>query len=347
MHAKPWHSSYPAELAHDIELPDDANLVSTLEQSFERHRDNDAVSCLGDKLTYARLDEHSRSLTIFLRQLGLSTGDRVALLLPNCLAYQISLAGILRAGMTVVTVNPMYTPCEVEHQLRDAGARSVIVLEALIPRVLKCLPNAAVEHIITAQILGAPGSTGRAFPSDTQATGTTKLQPVPLDIALAVGAASLFEPVRLRPTDISFLKYTGGTTGVSKGAILTHRNMTASLAQMLSWTRLHLRDQMSSTVSPLPPYHIYPLAVTIATMALGFENRLIPDLRDTGIRDSGAPPPALRDADRGQHALRFAGGSPGPCQSGFLRDAPCGWRRRIGTARSSGAPRTRCRATSR
>jgi long-chain acyl-CoA synthetase len=281
MDQRPWHASYPAGLPREIALDDGDTLVSVLERAFAKHPSRTAVSCAGESLTFAQVEHASALLARSLQAAGLQRGDRVALLLHNNLLYPVALAAVLRAGMVVVTMNPLYTAREVQYQLADTGAAALVVAEPFMGLVTEVLDRTQVRHVVTVPMQGvksalfATGGRPEASPDQRD----------PRLVALRDAMSGLvdtdFTSERVGPTDLAFLQYTGGTTGVSKGACLTHRSVLASTLQMQSWLRLILDIDSFEMVTPLPLYHIFPLGMALMALASGAHNRLVINPRDT------------------------------------------------------------------
>lgn len=256
---RPWHRAYPAHVPREIAPDAHRDLLSMLADSFARHGATPAASCLGKRLDFAELDRTSTALSAWLRHAGLVQGDRVALMLPNGLPYLVAMVGALRAGLAVVAINPLYTPREVAYQLKDSGAACLIAADALMAALDPVLPATQVRQVLP---VAGPGLDG-AFAE-----------------ALAQGSHLPPVAVSVTPADMAFLQYTGGTTGVAKGAILTHGSVSASLAQLRAWMEPLLAGADVSLVTPLPLYHVYPMAIALTCIACGVENRLIPNPRD-------------------------------------------------------------------
>ncbi len=271
---RPWHAAYPAGMPREITLPEGQTLASVFAQALTRHADRVAASCLGEQLHYAELDRLSTAFGAHLQQQGLVQGERVALMLPNGLPYLIALVGILRAGMVAVTVNPLYTAREVQHQLADAGAAGIVVAAPFLPTLEQVRAHTAVRHAVVAPLTGLLSAL-RSPDTPPPAPDLWRLEH-----ALLQGASHPLQPVAMGPQDVALLQYTGGTTGVSKGAMLTHRSVGASLAQLMSWSGTTLLAPGASVVTPLPLYHVYPLAIALMAIACGAENRLVPNPRD-------------------------------------------------------------------
>ncbi|MEX3968212.1 AMP-binding protein [Paraburkholderia sp. EG286B] len=281
-----WHRSYPPYVPREISLDDHETLNSMLERSFARYAERTVATCLGEMLTYADLNRLSTYFAAFLQQSGLTKGDRVALVLPNGLPFLVAMTATLRAGFIVAAVNPLYTPRELAQQLSDSGAACVVVAEAFLPILREALPQPTIRRIVIAPPVGLREVARRLDSSAANATlvsrGASPGQELEIDLAAALEAGRQvpIDATKVEPTDISFLQYTSGTTGVSKGAMLTQRSMAASVSQILAGYRTLLEGGAPSVVTPLPLYHIYPLAMTFAAICIGMKNRLIVDPRD-------------------------------------------------------------------
>jgi len=288
---KIWLKAYPPGVPAEIDPTRYGSLVDLLEESFRKYAANNAFVCMDKFLTYGELDAMSKRLAAWLQSRGMQPGARVAIMMPNVLQYPVALAAILRAGYTVVNVNPLYTPRELEHQLADSGAEAIIVLENFAHVLEQVLARSAVRHVLVAsmgELLG--GAKGAVV--NLVVRHVKKMVPdfsipqmVRFKDALAQGARMPFTPARLGAGDIAFLQYTGGTTGVSKGAILTHRNVIANVLQSEAWSQPMMSRppvvDLPSIVCALPLYHIYALtACALLGMRLGALNILVPNPRD-------------------------------------------------------------------
>jgi long-chain acyl-CoA synthetase len=290
---KIWLKSYPSDVPAEINPDQYRSLVQLLEESFSKFADRNAYVCMDKFLTYAEVDDYSRKMAAWLQSRGLKKGARVAVMMPNVLQYPIAIAGILRAGYTVVNVNPLYTPRELEHQLKDSGSEAIIVLENFATTLEQVLGKTPVRHIVVAsmgEMLG--GMKGMIV--NFVVRNVKKLVPaftlpnaVRFKDVLAQGARMPFTPVDATPADVAFLQYTGGTTGVSKGATLTHRNVIANVLQSEAWSqpamvRPPVVEQIT-IVCALPLYHIFALtACAMWGTRVGALNILIPNPRDIG-----------------------------------------------------------------
>jgi long-chain acyl-CoA synthetase len=284
-----WLKSYPEGVPATIDADKYSSIKDVFNQSCEKYADAPAFTCMDKTITYGELDKLTRAFAGYLRGvLKLDAGDRVAIMLPNILQYPVALFGALRAGLTVVNVNPLYTPRELEHQLHDSGAKVVVILENFCTTLEQVVAKTHVEHVITSQVgdlLGFPKSLivncvvkhkKKAVPPWNIA-GT-----VTLKTALSRGgnAGAGYGAQKIQSSDIAFLQYTGGTTGVSKGAMLTHRNIIANLEQLSAWMQDILKEREEVVIQPLPLYHIFALSTSLVYMKNGCESVLIPNPRD-------------------------------------------------------------------
>jgi long-chain acyl-CoA synthetase len=285
-----WLKQYPAGVPADIDPGRYLSLIELLEESFAKYADRKAFICMDKAISYRELDEMSVALGAYLQGLGLSRGARVALMMPNVLQYPVAIAAVLRAGYTVVNVNPLYTPRELEHQLRDSGAETIIVLENFAHTVQQVLKQSVVKHIIVASMGDMLGLKGVIV--NLVVRRVKKMVPayslpgaVAFNDAVAAGRSKRFVKPAITADDIAFLQYTGGTTGVSKGAILLHRNVVANVLQNDAWLQPALDkpphvDQIL-IVCALPLYHIFALtACFLLGLRAGGANLLIPNPRD-------------------------------------------------------------------
>jgi long-chain acyl-CoA synthetase len=285
---KPWLASYSAGVPPEIDVREFDSLRDILERSCARFGDRPAYSNLGVTLTYRDLDRLSRDFAAFLQSMpGLRKGERVAIMMPNLLQYPVALFGTLRAGMTVVNVNPLYTPRELEHQLKDSGARAIVVLENFATTLQQVLDRTDVETVVTTQI-GDLLPVPKRWLVNYVVKHVKKMVPawridgaIPLRAALRRGAAEQLAAVPLGHEDVAFLQYTGGTTGVAKGAMLTHGNIVANLQQCSAWIGSDLEPGKEVVITALPLYHIFCLTANcLVFMKQGGENVLITNPRD-------------------------------------------------------------------
>ncbi|HNT37982.1 MAG TPA: long-chain-fatty-acid--CoA ligase [Rubrivivax sp.] len=288
---KIWLKHYPAGVPAEIDADRYPSLTALLEESFRTHRERDAFLFMGRAFGFGRIDELSRAFAAFLQASGLSAGDRVAVMLPNVPQYPVAVAGILRAGMVVVNVNPLYTPRELEHQLKDSGARAIVILEnfaATLQQVVEAVPTRTVIVAAMGDLLGW----FKGPLVNHVVRRVRKLVPpwrlpgaLRFNEALAKGRGRAHTPVAVGPQDIAVLQYTGGTTGVSKGAVLLHRNLVANVLQSEAWYQPALgkvpAGEQIVTVCALPLYHIFGFtACMMLGMRMGGCNILLPNARD-------------------------------------------------------------------
>ncbi|CAN7484574.1 AMP-binding protein [Variovorax sp. LjRoot290] len=276
-----WHASYPAGLPHDVILDERETLVTLLERAFTRYAARTAVTCAGESLTFAQVEHASALLARSLQASGLKRGDRVALLLHNNLIYPVALAAILRAGMVGVTMNPLYTARELAYQLADSGASALVAAESFMGLVNEVLDQTQLRYVLTVPMREVKQTLFATAGELDAAAASPGPQVVSLRDATSSLADADFAGEHVRPSDLAFLQYTGGTTGVSKGACLTHRGVLASSLQMRSWLGLALDIDKFEIVTPLPLYHIFPLGMTLTALASGAHNRLVVNPRDT------------------------------------------------------------------
>lgn len=283
-----WLSSYPSGVPAEAEVRRFASLVGMFEHSCERFRDHVAFESFGTSITYGDVDRLSRGFAAYLqKELHLAPGERIAIMLPNLLQYPVALFGALRAGLTVVNVNPLYTAPELAHQFNDAKPAAVVVLENFAHVLQQALRDAPVAHVITTQ-MGDLFPVHRRLFFNFAVKYLKRMVPawripraVPFRAALGSGANASLENVATGPEDIAFLQYTGGTTGRAKGAILTHGNMVANLEQTLAWVRQVLVDGEETVITALPLYHVFALTANLLMFVrLGGRNVLIANPRD-------------------------------------------------------------------
>jgi long-chain acyl-CoA synthetase len=286
-----WLKSYQEGVPAEIDWTQYRSLTHLLEEAFRKYADRKAYACMDSFLTYAELDRLSQQMGAWLQSRGMEKGARVAIMLPNVLQYPVAMAAVLRAGYVIVNVNPLYTPRELQHQLVDSGAQAIIVLENFANTVQEVVANTGVKHVIVATMGDMLGTVKGAI-VNLVVRRVKKLVPafsLPGSISykrmLAEGARLTLTPVKLGHDDIAFLQYTGGTTGVSKGAILLHRNVIANVLQNEAWLMPTLSKQPAGEqlqfVCALPLYHIYALTVSaLMGTRLGGMNVLIPNPRD-------------------------------------------------------------------
>jgi len=288
--ARPWLKSYPVGIPAEIGPLAADSIGDFLANACRQYANRPAFTCMGKALSYAELERLSSYLGGYLQSVGLKEGARVALMMPNVLQYPIAMMAVLRAGFTVVNVNPLYTPRELEHQLKDSGAEAIVILENFATTLQAVVANTSVKHVVVASMGDLLGFKGllvnfvvrrvKKLVAEWSLSGHVKFND-----ALRIGAKKTFRPARVSGDDVAFLQYTGGTTGIAKGAVLLHRNVLSNVAQNAAW----VQDAYSVKPMPanlvyicaLPLYHIFALTVN-ALMGIqqGANNLMIPNPRD-------------------------------------------------------------------
>jgi long-chain acyl-CoA synthetase len=285
---KIWLKHYPPGVPKEAELDAWPSLKHVFDEACEQYRDLPAFTNMGKTITYSELDQHSRYFGAFLQNnAGLEKGDRVALMMPNLLQYPVALFGVLRTGMVAVNVNPLYTPRELQHQLSDSGAKAIVILENFASTLEKVIDKTDVKTVIVTGIGDMLGFPKRAI-VNFAIKHVKRMVPewnvphaIPFLRALNDGKWQTLEDVDVGPSDLALLQYTGGTTGVSKGAMLSHRNMTANLAQMKAWIGQLSLETPGTVITALPLYHIFALTVNLLSFLIrGGHNILITNPRD-------------------------------------------------------------------
>ena len=285
---RPWLASYPEGVPAEIDVDEFPSIVAVLQTSLEKYRNRIAFSNLGKQLTYAEVDRLSRQFAAYLLgELKLKKGDRVAIMIPNCLQYPIAVFGILRAGLTVVNTNPMYTARELKHQLVDSGTSAIVVLDNFGATVQEVLASTPVKQVVTTglgDMLGFPKGNivnfvlkhVRKMVPDYDIQGAIRFRD-----ALTLGQMHTLPDVAIDSDDIAFLQYTGGTTGIAKGAMLTHRNLVANMQQAAAWVGNNIKLGEELIITALPLYHIFALTANcLVFMKFGAQNHMITNPRD-------------------------------------------------------------------
>ncbi len=283
-----WLGAYPDGVPAEIDPDRYSSLVAMFRDSVERFGERPAFANMGTSVSFGELDALSRDFAAFLQShLNLEKGNRLAIMLPNLLQYPVALFGALRAGLTVVNVNPLYTPREVRHQLSDSGTTAIVILENFAHVLEECLADTPIETVITCRMGDL-----LAFPKSLLVNLVVKYvkhlvpafhiaDPIRFNDALSRGASASFEDVDLDHEDLAFLQYTGGTTGVAKGAMLTHGNMVANVEQATAWMQPYLIEGEETVITALPLYHIFALTANcFAFVRIGGLNYLITNPRD-------------------------------------------------------------------
>jgi long-chain acyl-CoA synthetase len=286
-----WLSSYPAGVPADINPGQYPSLVALMEESFQKYADRVAYSFMGKDVTFGQTDSLSRALAAYLQGLGLTKGDRVAIMMPNVPQYPVAVAAILRAGFVVVNVNPLYTPRELEHQLKDSGAKAIVIIENFANTLEQCIAATPVKHVVLCAMGDQLGLLKGALVNYVVRNVKKMVPPfnlpgaVRFNDAVAQGTRGSFKKPDTNGDDIAVLQYTGGTTGVSKGAVLLHRNVIANVLQSEVWNAPVMAKvpagEQPTSVCALPLYHIFAFTVgMMLSMRLGGKLVLIPNPRD-------------------------------------------------------------------
>ena len=286
---KIWLKNYPASLPAEINADRYGNLSEVFEEAFAKYNRQPAFSNMGKTLTYSEIDDMSDAFAAYLQNvLQLQTGDRIAIMMPNCLQYPIALFGAFRAGLIVVNVNPLYTPREMEHQFKDSGAKAIVIVENFAANLEKIIAHTPIQHVILTglgDLLGFP----KAILVNSVLKYVKKMIPayklpnaISFNKALKAGAKLSYKKPTVKNTDIAVLQYTGGTTGVSKGAALTHRNLIANMEQISALMEAyHITTGKQIIITALPLYHIFAFTVNLMTKTKhGAHNILISNPRD-------------------------------------------------------------------
>ena len=283
---KIWLKSYPTGVPAEIDYSDYKSVGDLFEKCVKQYADRPAFHCMGKTISFAELDRFTAAFGAWVQSKGLAKGARVALMMPNVLQYPVCLYGTLRAGLTVVNVNPLYTPRELEHQLKDSGAEVIVVLENFASVLQEVIARTPVKYVIVASLGDMLGLKGALV--NFVVRNVKKMVPafelpsaVRFNAMLSEGSGMTLKPVETSHEDIAFLQYTGGTTGVSKGAMLLHRNILANIAQSSAWLIPGLKGEVPVIITALPLYHIFSLTVNcLLMMKVGGMNVLITNPRD-------------------------------------------------------------------
>ena len=286
-----WLESYPEGVPTDIDASEYESLVGLMAESFAKYAQRTAYSFMGQDISYEETDVKSQSLAAYFQSLGLQKGDRVAIMMPNVPQYPVAVAAILRAGLVVVNVNPLYTPRELEHQLTDSGAKAIVIIENFAITLQKCIKQTQVKHVVMCamgDMLNWPKSAVVNFVVRNMKNLVPEFHlfgAVKFNQALRVGSEVRFRPPTVSAEDIALLQYTGGTTGISKGAVLLHRNVIANLLQSEAWNEPVMKrvpaNEQPTSVCALPLYHIFAFTVNMMLgLRTGGKNILIPNPRD-------------------------------------------------------------------
>ena len=343
-----WLKSYPAGTPRTIDPDSYPSLHAMLLESCRLHAARPAFESLRARMTYGEWDRDSRGFAAFLREeLGCRAGDRLAIMLPNMLAYPVALLGTLRAGLIAVNVNPLYTPRELKEQLKDCGATAIVIMENFAHKLEQVIGETDIRHVVVARLGDfvpvlkrwafnfANSYIEHAVPAWHFETFTM------LQDACSRAPSEHYADADTQATDVALLQYTGGTTGVPKGAMLTHRNLIANTLQCLAWTGARAKYENETTLTPLPLYHIFSLTANLLSIA---RRRRLERAGHRSAQSRPAHPHLPRFPRRGdvrrQHAVQCAGAPARLRRFGFQRDA-AGARRRRGDPERGGAPLAR------
>ncbi|MGC4367435.1 long-chain-fatty-acid--CoA ligase [Hydrogenophaga sp. R2] len=288
---RPWLAAYPQGVPADIDVSQYRSLVHLMEESFERHASKPAYSFMDKDVSFAQVDSLSQAFAAYLQGLGLVKGDRVAIMMPNMPQYPVAVAGILRAGFVVVNVNPLYTARELEHQLKDSGAKAIVIIENFATTLQQCIAQTPVKHVVLTAMGDLLGLVKGALVNYVVRHARKMVPPYQLpgavrfNEAIARGTRGTLKRPELQPDDMAVLQYTGGTTGVSKGAVLLHRNILANVLQSEAWNQPVMSrvpaGEQPTAVCALPLYHIFAFTVNMMLgMRTGGKAILIPNPRD-------------------------------------------------------------------
>jgi long-chain acyl-CoA synthetase len=291
MNDRPWLAAYPQGVPADIDASQYASLAQLMEESFVKFAARTAYVFMGKEVSFGQTDSLSRAFAAYLQGLGLVKGDRVALMMPNVPQYPVAVAAVLRAGLVVVNVNPLYTPRELEHQLKDSGAKAIVIIENFASTLQQCIAATPVKHVVLATMGDLLGGL-KGLLVNYVVRKVKKMVPayslpgaVRFNDAIARGSRSIVRKPEIKPDDIAVLQYTGGTTGVSKGAVLLHRNIVANVLQSEAWNQPMMgkvpASEQPTAVCALPLYHIFAFTVgMMLNVRTGGKLLLIPNPRD-------------------------------------------------------------------
>jgi len=321
---KPWIETYGDAIPHDIDADSHASVAALKASAVARYADLPALECFGRTMSYAELDRLAEAFAAWLQQrLGIGRGDRVALMCPNIFAFPIAMYGIIRAGAAQVNVNPLYTPRELAHQLTDAGVETIVIFGGSTPALADILSETPVKTVVTVDLGDGIGLPIPSPQVDPRLTGAVRFAD-----ALEDGATLQLQPVTISGEDLLFLQYTGGTTGLSKGAVLTHRNLVANTEQFKAMLPGATEPGREVAVLALPLYHIFGLMVLLTYSAIGAKMILVPNPRDMdafidAIKDAKfsvipgvntlfqalAAHPRFAEVDLGSYKIAIGGGA--------------------------------------
>ena len=284
---RPWLKLYPPGVPSNINPDQYPLLIDLFKETFDKYRNKKAFNCMGAELTFNQIDKYSANFAAYLHSRGLEPGDRIALMMPNLLQYQIALFGSLRAGLVIVNTNPLYTPREMKHQSLDSGVKAIVIAENFASNLEEILSETAIKTIITTTI-GEMLGTIKGKIVDFVVSKIKRMVPpfslpntVSFKHAIDEGGKFTIKSFQGQPDDVIMLQYTGGTTGVAKGAMLTNRNLVANMLQIRSIMLPFLKEGEETVLSPLPLYHIFAFSVNcLALLSIGCYTVLVTNARD-------------------------------------------------------------------
>lgn len=288
MENRPWYANYPEGVAQEVNVEEYSSVTEFINECLKMYGSNIAYTNLGKEMTFSEVDKASRNFAAYLQSLGLKKGDRIAIQMPNCLQYPVVLFGAIRAGLIIVNTNPLYTAREMAHQFHDSGAKAVVVLANFADKVEEILGETHINHVIVTELGDLVGGLKGAIVNFV-VKYIRKMVPkynlpraIKFKAALSKGASQTFTPVESTLSDVGFLQYTGGTTGVSKGATLTHGNIIANMQMLFEWMKVSgVQERKETVVTALPLYHIFAFTINCLTMLkIGARNVLITNPRD-------------------------------------------------------------------
>ncbi len=301
----PWLKNYPKGIPYEINPDSYPSVIELMEEGFKKYHNRSAYSNMGKEMTFGELDVLTRQFAAYLQHLGLKKGDRIAIQMPNCLQYPVAMFGALRAGLTVVNTNPLYTPREMKHQFKDSGARAIVIVANFAFNLEKVLEETDIEHVFVTSLGDMLGFPKKQLVNFVVKSVKKMVPPFHLPGAISFAGAldkgkgyTYTKPV-VKGSDLAFIQYTGGTTGVSKGAMLSHRNVVANLEANDAWQGVlteKVKDEKVIAIAALPLYHIYALTVNALTaLKTGVMNLLITNPRDLDafIKDLKKNPPYI------------------------------------------------------
>jgi long-chain acyl-CoA synthetase len=284
---RPWLKNYPHGVPANVNPEEFPSLMDMLKESFVKFADSPAYSCMGKSMTYGQIDQYSNQFGAYLLSRGLEAGDKIALMMPNVLQYPIALFGALKAGLIVVNTNPLYKPRELEHQLHDSGAKAIVILENYASILEQVMAHTQVKTVIVTSV-GELLSFPKGMVVNFVVRKLKRMVPkysirntASFKDALTQGKKFEIPPRQGKPDDTIVLQYTGGTTGVAKGAMLTNRNLVANMMQFTAWAGPFLKEKEEVALCPLPIYHIFAFTINMMLMRIGAHSILVTNARDT------------------------------------------------------------------